>query len=210
MTAWRERGVTVRVPSESFELEGIWQGGSNAGGVIAPPHPEYGGSLDNPVVNELAFGLHKAGIPSLRFNWRGVGASQGAVTGQTDAALADYRAALEHLADTVDPGSALVACGYSFGAATALRAAVGEARIQRVIVVAPPVAMLGDLAPETLRVPVHVISGGQDAHAPADALRDWVSAMPDGQLELLPGVDHFFMSGGLAEVSAFAAAAVGA
>ena len=208
-----ERAVSIAMEGGQLALEGIYlpgEGDECMGAVVAPPHPLYGGSMDSPVVNELAFGLHKADIPSLRFNWRGVGASQGAVTGETDAALADYRAALEHLADTVDPGLALVACGYSFGAATALRSAVGDVRIQRVIVVAPPVAMLGDLAPGTLRVPVHVISGAQDAYAPADALREWVSALPDGQLELLSGVDHFFMSGGLAEVSAFTAAAVGA
>ena len=116
--------VTVAVASGGLVLEGVWQKGAGRGAVIAPPHPEYGGSLEHPVVSELAYGLYKAGIASLRFNWRGVGASQGRVSGEWKAAEEDYSAAVEQVAATMPPP--IVAAGYSFGAAAALR--VGSAR----------------------------------------------------------------------------------
>ena len=56
---------------------------------------------------------------------------------------------------------------------------------------------------------MYVITGELDSFAPPAALQEWVDALPDGHLEVLSGVDHFFMSGGLTEVSAFAAKAVG-
>ena len=100
--AWKEQMATLSVPDEGLVLEAVWQGGHPRVAVVAPPHPAYGGSLDNPVCSELAYGLYKAGWSSLRFNWRGVGASQGAVSSETGAADADYTAALDHVADTVD------------------------------------------------------------------------------------------------------------
>src|SRR5262245_15907211 len=124
--SWKEQMSPVPVPGTHLVLEGVWQKGSGRGAVIAPPHPEYGGSLENPVVSELAYGLYKAGIASLRFNWRGVGASQGSRTGDWAAAEADYLAAVEQVATTT--GSPVLAAGYSFGAATALRVALRDSR----------------------------------------------------------------------------------
>jgi alpha/beta superfamily hydrolase len=103
VTTWKEQATTIPVEVEGLVLEGLWQSGPDRGAVIAPPHPEYGGSLENPVVSELAYAAHQAGYASLRFNWRGVGGSQGRISGDAGAAEADYRAALEHLARTV-PG----------------------------------------------------------------------------------------------------------
>ena len=100
--AWRQRGVTVPVEGEGIALEGVWLPGENRTGVIAPAHPELSGSLDNPVASELAYAFTKAGFASLLFNWRGVGASEGQVTGDPAAAEADFRAALEHLLDRID------------------------------------------------------------------------------------------------------------
>ena len=96
-------------------LEGIYLSGSQddgRGALVAPPHPLYGGSMDSPVVNEVAYACERCGIASLRFNWRGVGASAGTPSGETAHAEADYGAALAHLGETV-PG-AIIGCGYSF------------------------------------------------------------------------------------------------
>jgi alpha/beta superfamily hydrolase len=94
---WHEQAVTIPLAAQGLVLEAVWQAGDHKGAVIAPPHPEYGGSLDSPVVNEIAYGLHREGYASLRFNWRGVGASQGRLSGDVDAAMEDYAAALGHL-----------------------------------------------------------------------------------------------------------------
>src|SRR5271166_3947152 len=85
-------------------LEGLFlhaAGPSRGGAVVAPPHPLYGGSMENPVVSELAFVCARAGLASLRFNWRGVGASSGVPSGALADAADDYAAALSHLRDSV-------------------------------------------------------------------------------------------------------------
>ena len=60
------------------------------GAVVAPPHPLYGGSMDSPVVTEIAHACANTQTASLRFNWRGVGGSAGQMSGEPDVGLADY------------------------------------------------------------------------------------------------------------------------
>ena len=203
MTVWKEQAVTVQLPGEDLVLEAVWQAGARGGGIVAPPHPRYGGSLENPVVNELAFGLHKLDMPSLRFNWRGVGASQGRATADVNAAAADYKAALDHLADTVE--APLAGCGYSFGAAMALRVALRDPRIERLILVAPPVMMIESLELAKIERPIYVLVGDRDEFAPAPRLSELLTPLANARLEVIPGVDHFFAVGGLSEISRFAA-----
>ena len=146
MAHLEERMIAIARPGTPDEsLEGVFRRGAaqaERGAVIAPPHPLYGGSIESPVVNELSWAAAKNGIASLAFNWRGVGASAGASSGEAADADEDYAAALAHLAETV-PGP-IVACGYSFGSAAAVRAAEADAggRIDRLILVAPPPALI--------------------------------------------------------------------
>ena len=206
MAVWKEQAVTVEVPGAGIVLEAVWQAGPRGGSVVAPPHPLYGGSIENPVVNDIAYGLHRADMPSLRFNWRGVNASQGEPTGEPDAAQADYAAALAHLADSAQPP--LVGAGYSFGAAAAVAVALADRRIERLVLVAPPVAMLESLDLSRLEIPLHVIVGGEDPFAPADRLWQVLEPAGETKLEVLPGADHFFAAGGLSQIAEFVAAAV--
>jgi alpha/beta superfamily hydrolase len=203
--AWREKGVTIAVEDEGIVLEGVWQSGQTRAGLVAPPHPEYGGSLENPVVSEIAYGLHKAGFASLRFNWRGVGASQGQSTGDPRAADSDFRAALHHLHETV--AVPVIGAGYSFGAAAALRVALDDPSLQSLLLVAPPLSMIQDIPIERVECPIRVIVGSQDPFAPARELSERLALLADGRLEVVPGVDHFFHARGLAAVCEFARAA---
>lgn len=196
--AWKEQMVTIP-RGEGQVLEGVWQSGAERGAVVAPPHPEYGGSLENPVVNEIAYGLYQCGISSLRFNWSGVGASQGSVSGDPAQADADYAAALDQVAQTV-PGP-IVGAGYSFGAAAALRTALADARVQGLLLVAPPVQMIGSLDLSKFEFPLYVIVGGEDAYAPVDRLSELVAEAPRGHLEVILRADHFFAAGGLGELA---------
>ncbi len=192
--------IALRAPEEGA-LEGVFQAGragNPEGSVIAPPHPLYGGSMDSPVVNEIAWASARAGIAALRFNWRGVGASTGCASGDARDADADYAAALAHLAETV-PGK-VVACGYSFGAAAALRAALLHPRIGRVLLVAPPAPLVEPAALAALERPLLVLTGADDRLAPAPALAAALETAPRARLETIPGADHFFVTG-LAELS---------
>ena len=197
--------IALRAPEEGA-LEGVFQAGHAGnpyGSLIAPPHPLYGGSMDSPVVSEIAWASARAGIAALRFNWRGVGASAGLASGETRDADADYAAALAHLAETV-PGK-VVACGYSFGAAAALRAARLHPRIGRVLLVAPPAPLLEPGALRELGRPILVVTGSDDRLAPPDALAGELDALPQAKLEVIPDADHFFVVG-LAQLSRIAGA----
>jgi alpha/beta superfamily hydrolase len=201
-----ERMVTIaRRDADAETLEGVFQAGASPaarGVLLAPPHPLYGGSLESPVLSELAFAAARAGLASLRFNWRGVGASAGEPSGAALAADADYGSALDQLAETV--AGPLVAGGYSFGSAAAVRAARAGGRIERLLLVAPPPALVapGAIAASGLRALVLV--GEYDTLAPARELAAAFESAPEVALHVIPHADHFFGEG-LAEIGRIAA-----
>jgi len=190
-------------PLECQVLEAVWQAGSGRGAVVAPPHPAYGGSLENPVCNELAYGLWRSGWASLRFNWRGVGASAGEPSGRAEDADSDYGSALDHVAETL--AGRLVAGGYSFGAATALRVGAAAPRVDRLLLVAPPPALLEPAAIASSGRRTLVLVGEYDTIAPVSALRAALAAAPEVELHVIAHADHFFGEG-LSELARLAAA----
>lgn len=200
-----ERPATIALPEcegrTGWALDALFRAGEapdSGGAVIAPPHPLYGGSMESPVVSEVAFACEKAGIASLRFDWRGVGASAGAPSGSPDDAFEDYSAALEFLEASVSPP--LVAAGYSFGAATAVRAGA-RATVRRWILVSPPPAMLDRAAIADLKGKVLIAVGEHDSIAPARELESLVEGLDHVRFEVLDDTDHFFATGpGLADV----------
>ena len=203
MARGEERAVTILLESGAgVALDGLYMAGSDleAGGVvIAPPHPLYGGSMDSPVVSEIAWAASRAGLASLRFNWRGVGASGGTPSGDAEDARADYAAALEQLASTV-PGR-LIAAGYSFGAAAAVRAAASDARVRGLVLVAPPPALLDRAALEARPRDVLIVTGEHDAIAPSAALEAIAHELPSARFVQIDEADHFF-GAGLVEIGA--------
>src|SRR5262245_4028407 len=203
----QERMVTVARRDAAGEvLEAIClapAAGEARGGVLVPRAALFGCSLDSPVLTELAYACTKAGLASLRFNWRGVGASAGAPSGVAADADADYGSALDHLAETL-PGR-LVAGGYSFGSAAACRAAATAPRVDRLLLVAPPPSLV---APEAIAASARralVLVGEDDSIAPASALRAALDGKPHVRLHVIPHADHFFGEG-LAEIARLAAA----
>jgi alpha/beta superfamily hydrolase len=197
--------VTRRdAPAET--LEAIYLApapGVTRGAILAPPHPLYGGSLDSPVLTELAFACTKAGLGSLRFNWRGVGASAGEPSGGAPEADCDYASALAHLAETL--AGPLVAGGYSFGAAAAVRAVAFAPRVDRLLLVAPPPALALPAAIAGTGRRTLVLAGEYDTIAPARELRAAFENVPQVELHVVPHADHFFGEG-LSELARLAAA----
>jgi alpha/beta superfamily hydrolase len=192
-----QKMVTIALDGAgAIALEGLFASGAGegrGGAVVAPPHPLYGGSMDSPVVNELCFAFRAAGRASLCFNWRGVGASGGEPSGEAADADADYAAALRQLAETV--AGPLAACGYSFGAAAALRVGARAPRVEELLLVAPPPALIEAAALRGFRGRVLAIAGERDAMARPAELERLVAGLPRGELAVVPEADHFFVQG---------------
>lgn len=200
MARREEKGTTIPWLGEAGEqgeaLEGLFIAGAGepaAGAVIAPPHPLHGGSMDSPVVAELAWACTRAGLASLRFNWRGVGGSSGAPSGELATGAEDLGAALLQLGRTVS--GPLVAAGYSFGALVAARAAALQPRVRRLVLVAPPPALLDRDALGAGEREILVLAGEHDALAPAAALESLARDLPRARFVGIDDADHFFRAG---------------
>lgn len=206
-----ERSVVVQ--SGGLMLDALFHRGARPPAcAIASPHPGFGGgSMVAPAVAELAWALTQAGHATLRFDYRGVGASQGKSrqienvdppgrvrrvepSGFADE-VADLRAACDQLVATAGAGIPLCCIGYSFGAAVALQAAQ-DGRIAKLVLIAPPTA-LADFAPlGELRKPVLVVCAHQDPLSDSRALGRLLEPLGElGLLEVIPHADHGFRRG---------------
>ena len=163
--------------------------------VVCHPHPLYGGTMDNKFVTTVVRALQESGIPTLRFNFRGVGASDGAFD-QGSGETADAEAVASWGAERW-PGRALVIAGFSFGACVALRLA--QQRLpqlglpRQLITIAPAIQRLDDAGMTVPQCPWLVVQGDADDVVDPAAVIAWATGLdPKPQLVVLPGVGHFF------------------
>ena len=154
--------------------------------MFAHPHPLHGGTLHNKVVFRAAKALSRAGYGVLRFNFRGVGLSQGRHDGGRGE-VDDFLAALDEAERR--GGLPLVAGGFSFGSAAGLRAIAGDARVRAFIGVGVPLGSLTADSPPVPTVPALFVTGSQDVHGPPALLREWAGGA--GRIVIVPGADHF-------------------
>jgi hypothetical protein len=184
----------VTFPSDGLTLEGVLHrlaGASPYPAVaVCHPHPLYGGDMHNSVVVAICEGLAAEGMAALRFNFRGVGGSEGSFGGGVEERR-DVQAALDYLeGEPAVDGGRIGLAGYSFGALVALSAV--DERVRGVAAVSPPLAMQ-DLSGRELRCPSLFVFGGEDAIAPADRLADVASALVgEHRAIVVPGADHFW------------------
>ncbi len=189
--------VRTRVTFQSNELvlEGIVTHGEVPcpGVVVCHPHPLYGGDMDNLVVTTVCSELEKRGIASLRFNFRGVGRSQGDYDegiGETD----DLRAAVSFLAgsDGITPECIGVA-GYSFGATVAMDAAATDERVKAQAAISIPLIGEEPSPPTDLSGPSLLIAGNRDQFAPVERLEKLAGGMTGpAECRIVEGADHFW------------------
>lgn len=186
--------VTIQGPVGRLEGE-LWlpEDGSTpaAAAVVCHPHPLHGGTMKNNVVHRTARGLNDAGLAVLRFNFRGVGASEGVHDGH-GAEEEDLAAALTQMADAF-PGVPLWAGGFSFGSRTLVGLAPRDPRIQRVLLVALPVIAYDCSAALKVTQPGAIIMAGDDTFGTLDVLsRKLPGLLEHFHIEEIPDVDHFF------------------
>ena len=157
--------------------------------VVCHPHPLQQGAMTNKVVTTVARAFARLGADAVRFNFRGVGKSDGSYAGgigEADDALAVVAWCRERW-----PGRPLYLGGFSFGAAVALAVAARVAPAG-LVTVAPPVDQLREsfVAP---RCPWLLVHGEADDVVPAGPVLEWSSALSaPPKIVLLPGVGHFF------------------
>lgn len=166
--------------------------------VVCHPHPLYGGALTNKVVYTLATSAVKCGLPALRFNFRGVGDSQGAydsAIGETDDALA----AIDWMRARF-PGLPLLLAGFSFGAYVALKASA-TARPERLITASLPLGRIREEFGEQRNEPLPshpgcpwltVHSRDDDVVAYAETVALLQHYDPPPQLVSLDTAGHFY------------------
>ena len=185
----------VSFRSGDLTLEGLLAnpGGGAPAAVVCHPHPMYGGSMHNNVVEAILAAMWQAGYATLRFNFRGVGASEGehdGGPGEVDDALAAMSFIL------AQPGvrkADAAMTGYSFGAMVALSAGYERAEIARIVAVALPLAMADARVPDGASKPVLFISGDRDSYSPVAGLQALAPRIGgSARLEIIAGADHFF------------------
>lgn len=155
--------------------------------VICHPHPQHGGTLDNKVVQTLARTFLQLGLRTVRFNFRGVGASQG----EWDGGRGEVDDALAVITAQRDPTLPFMLAGFSFGAYVASQAAHqlrDDAKPKRLVLVGPSTQKQVMPAVPADTVVVH---GEADEVVPLSATLDWArpQVLP---VTVLPGVGHFF------------------
>jgi alpha/beta superfamily hydrolase len=157
--------------------------------VVCHPHPLFGGTLTNKVVHTLARAFTDFGMPSLRFNFRGVGMSAGTHDegrGEVQDALAAVRYCRERW-----PHARLWLAGFSFGAAVAVRAS-SEAKPVGLIAVAPAVDRL-DIATVVPASPWLVLLGDADEVVSPRRMLEWAQRLrPAPVTQVLAGAGHYF------------------
>lgn len=159
-------------------------------GVICHPHPVYGGTMTNKVVHMLAKAFLDLRTAAVRFNYRGVGASEGSYDdgrGETLDTLAVVRWAKERW-----PQASLWLGGFSFGGAVALRAA-SQLDPARLVTVAPAIQRVDVSKVAAPRCPWLIVQGDQDELVNAQEVQAWAQALArPPEIRVLGGVDHFF------------------
>lgn len=184
----------VTIPGPAGRLEALVESPGevrgDAAAVVCHPHPVFHGTMHNKVVHTMARAANRLGCPALRFNFRGVGDSEGGYgegLGETEDALAAVAWARARW-----PGAAVWLAGFSFGAWVALNAA-RHARPALLVTIAPPVQRFPVAEVARPPVPWLVVQGREDEVVDPAAVEAWSRGLtPPPDLRLMDDTDHFF------------------
>jgi alpha/beta superfamily hydrolase len=203
--------TSVSFPSGQLLLEGVAVTPEGPGPfpavIVCHPHPLYGGSMDNDVVCSLFETLTQASFVSFKFNFRGVGGSQGEFD-QGIGEQQDVEAAISFIGTVNEVDSERIGlAGYSAGAGFALPVGSSDGRIRALAAVSPPLLMFDFDFLKACSKPKLLISGSRDDLTPADRFLEFCRNLPEPkEYESIQGADHFwsgYQSPLAAKVTAF-------
>lgn len=187
------------IPGPSGQLQAVLHQGDETGQfavrdllvVICHPHPKHGGTMDNKVVTTLMRTYRDLGIHALRFNFRGVGKSDGSfdnAIGEVD----DLAAVTNWVKQTL-PGASLLLAGFSFGSSIAAQISYQIDALQHLTLIAPPVARYPYDRDGQFPCALAVIQGDKDERVIADGVYQWVAGLQSATEVLrYPDAGHFF------------------
>lgn len=159
--------------------------------LVCHPHPLYGGTMHNKVTHRVAATLHARGAAVLRFNFRGVGKSEGSHD-KGRGEMQDALALLDWLRRRHPAAEPWIA-GFSFGSWVASRAAAAESAVKRLILIAPPLHTQTFEEMKSCAVPKLVIQGtADDVCKPENLERAFPTWAEPKRVELVEGASHFF------------------
>jgi alpha/beta superfamily hydrolase len=189
-----EPGRRTLTSADGTRLEGdlaLPNGPSRAAMVLCHPHPQYGGTMRSIVIGALFSALPPAGIVCLRFNFRGVEASEG-TWDEGEGERADAAAAVHELTQAADPAVPLVLAGWSFGADIAL--SVLDPAITGWLAIAPAMRYTSDLADIAADArPKQFVLAEHDELHPPNEITAITRAWSATETTVVPGASHFFV-----------------
>lgn len=181
----------MAIPCGDILLEGrLGRSSKEKGVVVVHPHPLYGGTMDNSVVETITRAYARRGYSTLRFNFRGVGASGGSHDGGRGE-QSDIRAAVDFLRAAGIRATELA--GYSFGTWVLAKLSPLPKGVKRMLMVSPPVAFMDFSGIKPLMRDIRTITGSLDEFAPPRGVEKWLAACgAAGGMAVVQGADHFF------------------
>ena len=187
----------VRFRCGKLSLEGILAIPEGSGpfptAIICHPHPLYGGSMDNNVVYSVSEAFTRASLISFKFNFRGVGGSQGEFS-QGEGEQEDVDAAISFITTVKEVDSKRIGLvGYSTGAAFGLPVGFKDARIKTLAAISPPLPMFDFEFLKNCLKSKFLICGSGDEFTPANQFLKFCQALPEPkEYAIVEGADHFW------------------
>jgi alpha/beta superfamily hydrolase len=178
---------------QQWQLEGRFaRGDSNHAAIICHPHPLHGGTMQNKVVDAAVRGFASAGFSTLRFNFRGVGRSEGEY-GNAVEEVHDIEGALRYMRRVSDADSVVVA-GFSFGSSVVSRYLKSGGKADGAFLIAPPVDSMGvEVFPVPQRWGVHMVLGSEDEFCSPESFEAYQQRFEtEVQGQIYDNVGHFF------------------
>lgn len=184
------------IPAAVGKLEAILKepkGKPKGVALVCHPHPMGGGTMHNKVVYRAAAGLIDAGLVTLRFNFRGVGLSNGEHDGEAE--KQDVEDALDYLAETYQ-NQPITLAGFSFGSLIGIKVGMADEHVVRLISIGTPVDKYNfDDYPKNIKKPILFVHGDRDEFGALENVKELVEKVAqntDAELVSFENCGHFF------------------